>query len=294
MSNIACPLCGSPVKQGGVFGQGKPFCTRCGWNLARAENSLNANSRVASLLVVGFGIMAISLFWLTSNARGGMHLVPLLPILVIFALAGGIPFWSYLSTKRAIAQAKATPSLQGVQIQPIPDAFLQRIQSLPRPRRVRFGFPGAPLAAVGFGFAMLCGALFFATARVAPPAGARDGAPFPYFVLFVPIGFVVLILGIVIVPALVKEKRNRPLFQDGEAAAARVLAQRTVRQGKTSYSQIDYEFRTSGGQTIRNAERDLSRKVFEDMLIPVFYDPVNPSRCAALCASYSKLPDAEG
>jgi len=97
----------------------------------------------------------------------------------------------------------------------------------------------------------------------------------------------------VIIPAVLKEKRNRPLFQEGEVAAARVLAQRTAAQGKTSYSEIDYEFRASDGQTIRNSERDLSQKVFEDMLIPVFYDPREPSRCAALCASYSKLPDAE-
>ncbi len=164
---------------------------------------------------------------------------------------------------------------------------------MPRPRRVRFGFPGAPVAAVVIGFAMLGGALFFAMGRVGPPAGPRDAAPFPYFALFGPIGFVVLIMGIVIVPALMKEKRNRPLFQDGEVAAAGVLAQRTIMQGKTSYSQIDYEFRTADGQTIRNTERDLSGKVFENMLIPVFYDLVNPSRCAALCASYSKLPDAE-
>ncbi len=106
--------------------------------------------------------------------------------------------------------------------------------------------------------------------------------------------FVAMILGIAIVPAVLKEKRNRPLFQDGEVAAARVLAQRLVMQGKSSYSQIEYEFPASSGQTIRNSERDLSGKVFEDMLIPVFYDPVNPSRCAALCASYSSLPDAEG
>lgn len=294
MSNITCPLCGAPVTVRGFLGQGKPFCAQCGWNLQRAESSLSANSRAPQVVAAAFAIMAIALLWMVSNAHGEKNLVAVLPILVIFALVGGTLYWSYLSTKRAIAEAKATPSLQGVQAQPIPDAFLQRIQSLPRPRRVRFGFPGAPLAAVGFGFAMLCGALFFATARVGPPAGPRDAASFPYFVLFGPISFVVLILGIVIVPALLKEKRNRPLFQDGEVAAARVLAQRTVRQGKTSYSQIDYEFRTSGGQTIRNSERDLSRKVFEDMLIPVFYDPVNPSRCAALCASYSKLPDAEG
>src|SRR5271157_3045492 len=275
MANITCPLCGSPVEQGGVFGQGKPFCARCGWNLARAENSLTANSRVPQIMVAAFAMMAIGLFWVTASAKGGTPLVPVLPILVIFALAGGIPYWSYLSKKRAIAQAKAAPSLQGVQAQPIPDAFLQRIQSLSRPRRVRFGFPGAPVAAVVFGFAMLSGALFFATGRVGPPAGPRDAAPFPYFALFGPIGFVVLILGIVIVPALVKEKRNRPLFQDGEVAAARVLAQRTVRQGKTSYSQIEYEFRTSGSNPAL-CFGSSGRKVFEDMLIPVFYDPVNP------------------
>ncbi len=168
---------------------------------------------------------------------------------------------------------------------------------MPRPRRVRFGFPGAGAAAAGVAVcavALLFGIAFFAMARVSPPAGSRSAAPIPYFILFGPISFGVLILGIVTVPALLKEKRNRPLFQDGEVAAARILAQRTINQGKTSYSQIDYEFRASDGQTIRNTERDLSRKVFEDMLIPVFYDPVNPSRCAALCASYSRLPDAEG
>jgi hypothetical protein len=136
--------------------------------------------------------------------------------------------------------------------------------------------------------------MFFATARSGAPVRPKDPAPVPYFLVVAPIAFVVLIAGIIIVPAVLKEKRNRPLFQDGEVAAARVLAQRTVAQGKSSYSQIDYEFRASDGQTIRNSERDLSRKVFEDMLIPVFYDPREPSRCAALCASYSKLPDAEG
>jgi len=242
-------------------------------------------------VAVGFGIMAISLFWLTSNARSGTHLLSVLPSLFFFALAGGIPYWSYLAKKRAIA--KSTPSLQRVQTQPIPDAFLQRIQSLPRPRRVSFRFPGAAAGAVVFAFGMFGLIMFLSMARVGPPAVHRNAAPFPYFALLGPIIFVVVVLGIVIVPAALKEKRNRPLFQDGEVAAARVTAQRTVMQGKTSYSQIEYEFRTSGRETIRNTERDLSQKVFEDMLIPVFYDPANPSRCAALCASYSKLPDAE-
>jgi len=294
MSNITCPLCGSPIKQRGFFGQGKPFCVHCGWNLERAESSLKEKSRASQFIVVAFAIMAIGLFWVTSSIDRGKHPFTALPILAIFALAGGLPLWGYLSTKRAIALAKATPSLQGVRAQPIPDAFLQRIQSLPRPRRVRFRFPGASTGIVVFAFAILFGIMALATARSGAPVGPRDPAPMPLVIFLGTIAFVCLVVGIVIIPALLKAKRNRPLFQDGEVAAARVLAQRTVAQGKSSYSQIDYEFRASDGHTIRNSERDLSRKVFEDMLIPVFYDPREPSRCAALCASYSKLPDAEG
>jgi uncharacterized protein (DUF983 family) len=294
MRNITCPLCGSPIKQRGFFGQGKPFCVQCGWNLERAESSLKEKSRASQFILVAFAIMAIGLFWVSSSAGRGRRPIAALPILVIFALAGGLPLWSYLSTKRAIALAKSTSPTQGVQAQPIPDAFLQRIQSLPRPRRVRFRFPGASAGIVVVALAMLSGIMFFATARVKPPVGPRDATPVPPVIFLGPIAFVALVAGIAIIPAVLKEKRNRPLFQEGEVAAARVLAQRTVAQGKSSYSQIDYEFRAADGQTIRNSERDLSRKVFEDMLIPVFYDPREPSRCAALCASYSKLPDAEG
>ena len=294
MSNITCPLCGAPIKERVFFGQGKPFCVHCGWNLESAASSLKEKARVAQLILAAFAIMAIALFWASSNARRDDHLFPALPVLAVFALAGGIPMWSYLSTRRAIALAKATPSLQGVQAQPIPDAFMQRIQSLPRPRRVRFYFPGAMAVIAVFAFAILFGIMIYGMARVRAPVEPRNTAPFPYFVFVGPLVFVGLIVGIVIIPAVLKERRNRPLLQDGEMAAARVLAQRTVAQGKSSYSQIEYEFRASDGQTIRNTERDLSRKVFEDMLIPVFYDPREPSRCAALCASYSKFPDAEG
>jgi len=294
MGNIACPLCGAPVKHRRFFTQGKPFCTHCGWNLQRAENSLNETARVPLFVFVVFVIMAIGMFWLFSSTGRNSRPFPAFAVFAIFALAGGLPLCGYFFLKRSIALAKSVPQMQGVQAQPIPDAFLQRIQSLPRPRRVGFRFPGALAVVAAFAITVLFGILVFAMTSAKRPAVPRGTAPFPYFVLFVPATFIVLVLGIVLVPAVLKEKRNRPLFQDGEVAAARVLAQRTVVQGRTSYSQIDYEFRASDGQTIRNSERDLTRKVFEDMLIPVFYDPVKPARCAALCASYSRLLDAEG
>src|SRR5271157_5269107 len=98
MSNIMCPLCGSPINQRGFFGQGKPFCAHCGWNLQRAENTLQEKSRVPLFIFVAFAILAIGLFWFTSNARGGMHPAPAFAFLAIFALAGGLPLWSYFST----------------------------------------------------------------------------------------------------------------------------------------------------------------------------------------------------
>ena len=294
MSNITCPLCGAPTTQRGLFGRGKPFCVQCGWNLQRAESALKEQSRASQFIPVAFGILAITFAWLVSSTDRGNHAVPAVAILAIFALAGGLPLWSYFSTKRAIAFARANLPVPGTLAQPVPDALLQRIQSLPRPRRVRFHFPGALAGLTVLAFAVLLAIMVYGLARVQAPGRPRPATPVPPFILVAPLVFVLLILALVILPALLKAKRNRPLFQDGEVAAARVLAQRTVVQGKSSYSQIDYEFRASDGQTIRNSERDLSQKVFEDMIIPVFYDPANPSRCAALCASYSKLPDAEG
>ena len=287
MSNITCPLCGSAVTVRQSFGRiTKPFCARCGWNLERAESSLK--KAPVSQILVSLASLAIGLFCLSSIVAGGKHLVPALSILAIFVLAGSMPLWSYLSTTRAIALAKATPSLQGLQVQPIPDAFLRRIQSLSRPRRVRLRFTGAFAVVVLIGVGVLFGFVFYGLARSNAASSSLKDLKLLVFLVFFP-----LFLGVLMVSLLLKEKRNRPLFQDGEVAAARVLVQRAASRGRSShYSQIDYEFRASDGQTIRNSEEDLSRKVFEDMLIPVFYDAVNPSRCAALCASYSKFPDA--
>lgn len=290
MSNITCPLCGSAVTLRQFFDRStKPFCARCGWNLEQAESSLKEKARVSQFILVAFVIMAIGLFWVSSSAGRGKPSIATLAIFAIFVLAGGLPLWSYFSARRAIALARSAVPVRGVQAQPIPDPFLQRIQSLPRPRRVRFRFTGTFAVVVLAGVGVLFGFVFYELARSnAAPSSLKDLTP------LLPLVVLLFFLGAFIVPSLLKEKRNRPLFQDGEVASARVLAQRTVAQGKSSYSQIDYEFRASDGQTIRNSERDLSRKVFEDMLIPVFYDPREPSRCAALCASYSKLPDAEG
>lgn len=95
-----------------------------------------------------------------------------------------------------------------------------------------------------------------------------------------------VIFVIIAVVPLVREKRNLPLLRDGELVFARITAQQTVQQGKSSYSRIDYEFKTNTGQLVQNSVKDLTNSVFEDMTVPVFYDPADPSKNIPSCATY--------
>ena len=101
--------------------------------------------------------------------------------------------------------------------------------------------------------------------------------------------FVMVIFALVVLVPFFRDKRNLPLLRDGELAFARVLSQKTVQQGKSSYSSIDYQFKTNGGLQILSTARDLSNSIFEDMTIPVFYDPANPDKNVTPCATYLKI-----
>ena len=95
-----------------------------------------------------------------------------------------------------------------------------------------------------------------------------------------------------VVPAIFREKRNWPLLRDGDVALARVVAQSRVQQGRTTYSKIEFEFRANSGQIVRNSQKDVTEKVFEEMTIPVFYDPLEPSKNTALCASHLRIQES--
>ena len=106
-----------------------------------------------------------------------------------------------------------------------------------------------------------------------------------------PLLSVLLVFAVVLVVPYLREKRNLPLLREGELAFVRVVAQHMVQRGKASYSRIDYEFHTNTGQLVRNSSKELTRSVFEDITIPVFYDPLDPSKNIALCATYLKIPE---
>jgi len=286
MSTLTCPRCGSPVVQRRFLSAlNKPFCSRCGWNLERAEAALAAKSTFMILVPAVIVVVAISALLAASSKAGPPSFLFLMPLaFVVIALA---PLWNYYSTRKAIAAAKFTVNPDLAQAQPPLDPSLRMLQSLPRPRRVRFNFKGslAAITAILAGILLLFGVIL-ATANSRQVRG--NGGD---LVMFFPLVFVLVVFAVVILVPVFRGRRDLPLLRDGELALARVTSQQTVQQGKSSYSRIEYEFKTSSGEVIRNSCRDQSSAVFEDMTIPVFYDPLNPSKNIAACATYLKVAE---
>jgi uncharacterized protein (DUF983 family) len=98
MSSITCPRCGSPVLLHRFFNvAGKPFCTRCGWNLDRTEAALAGKSTVVKLLPVG--VVAVGLFGVIVATRANSPVIFIVPAL--FVLVALIPVCSYHSVRKA-------------------------------------------------------------------------------------------------------------------------------------------------------------------------------------------------
>lgn len=282
MKSLACPRCGSPVVVHQFLNfAGKPFCGRCGWNLDRAETALAAKGSALKLLLVGIG--AIGLVTVFAASRANTPAIFLIPGL--FAVVALAPLWSNYSARRAIAAAKGTANPSLALGQPPLAPALQMLQTIPRPRKVRFRFGGS-FAAVAIAIALIAvaNAVVFANLRRGPE-GVRGLGLAP----LLPVLFVGLVFAVAIIVPLVREKRNLPLLRDGELAIGRVVSQQTVRQGKASYSRIEYEFQTNTGQQMNGSCRDLTNSVFEDMTIPVFYDPLNSSKNITPCTTYFRV-----
>ena len=170
MPTIACPRCGSPVSFRRTFNlASKPFCERCGWNLDRAEATVNAKSGLVTFLPLGIfaAIFFFVVFAGRSNGKGNPGI--LFIVLPFFLLIGIIPIISYYSTKKAIAAAKQTINPDLAFAQPPLDPQLQILQSIPRPRRVRIRFAGnlAPVIVVFAAIAIINGIFFIAISRAA-------------------------------------------------------------------------------------------------------------------------------
>jgi len=283
VNGITCPLCGSSVPLRQFFARSnKPFCARCGWNLDRAEAALNETKTM--LKFIALAVAGVGLFAAFAAARA--HEPEILWFPAIFMLIAMIPLWNYISARRAIATAKSTvlPDLARTNPPALPSD--QLLLSLPRPRRVRVALTGT------LGLIVLLSAVILLCLSLMAPSTWHDSPIDSKNSPLIPILFITFVASVWVVPAIFREKRNWSLFRDGDVALARVLAQSRVQQGRTTYSKIEFEFRANSGQLVHNSQKDLSEMVFEEMTIPVFYDPLDPSKNTALCASYLKIAES--
>jgi uncharacterized protein (DUF983 family) len=286
MKTITCPRCGAPVTIYRAFRPTvKPFCSRCGWNLERAKIVAAGSSPVAKFVPV-FIIAIAALIGFSAVSRSASPVAWILPLLI--GAVALIPLWMTFSNRKDVEAAMSSVNPSLALAQPPLDPALQQLQAMPRPRRVRFRVPGALITVLALAVILGFGGLYIATQ--AKPSRLSRGTPNVQVhsnlsgILVVPIVFVVLL----VVPYF-RDKRNLPLMRDGELALGKVTYQENIQAGKSSYSRIGYEFKTSSGQLIQDQAKDLTYAIYEDMIIPVFYDATNPARNVTPCATYLQI-----
>jgi hypothetical protein len=162
------------------------------------------------------------------------------------------------------------------------DEIGQMIAELPRPRRVRMSVRGKMMGAI-FSVALLTsfGAYAAASIAVRRSAGAGYSGPsqFPIYVMSI---IFTLIFTIVMANVVGRQKR---LLSEGEMVMARVVDRVIARNGPN----IRYDFTTPLGEHLSASAADGSRKLSIGMTVPVFYDPQNPKKRMALCASFYEV-----
>jgi hypothetical protein len=145
------------------------------------------------------------------------------------------------------------------------------------PRRVRFRWSNP---AVWFVLAIV--AVILLMVAIAPQGksrgarGARSGD----------IGFgvaaaLVLPVAAVFLYRIFATEKN--LLENGTLAEARVVRQEWRKSKHSRWSQVYYEFHDLAGQRSEGHSTDESATFFEDMRLPVLYDPQHPSKNLALC-----------
>ncbi|MGO9640325.1 MAG: hypothetical protein ACLP1Y_03335 [Candidatus Acidiferrales bacterium] len=177
---------------------------------------------------------------------------------------------------RDIAAAAAQQS-SAVMESEIADRNLQVLFSLPPPRTVRM----RKRSKIGFGIVfVLFGALaiFFLVLTLNFGQGGSNPVT-PSFVatMFVLVAFAILI-PILIVGSTFKQKR---LMVGGQLVLARITRQWSMR----NTNGIAYVFTDASGNLIQCRGNDPTRACFEGMTVPVYYDPANPRKQIAACAS---------
>ena len=286
-----CPECHTTAKRAGNL----LYCANCGWNRDAAIKALQLNLKmmpVGILVFVGFVVFVVR-GWKFHNP---IQLAFFFSVPVIGLLLNFIFTRVNLSKLQALPAPKprpaaatdeaggfAPPAEGNFESSPEASAQYQALLRTSRPREIRmssqgkFGVIAGSLMALGFAGAIgsqvyTKWALHQSFARFQGGDWAMAG--FGALLLLLPYGI------------WRGQKAECDLLENGEVALAKVTQQWT---GNKNSASIECEFKDSSGQVRKLVSPDNTRKLYQGMSVPVFYDCENPKRQVAYCGTLHEV-----
>jgi hypothetical protein len=282
MSGIQCPRCGREASGGGRFWRdGKPFCPTCGWNVDRAQTLRGQNQMLAAAYFVVVGIF---LGLLGAFARPSSEHRRSFAIFAVFVVGLVFISWFRKNWRNTLppsgpSAASSPPVTLAGEVANSASASYERLRMLRRPRAIRMKTSMRIFVTVYLiVFAGVAYAIFLTVDR-----GAK-GQLKSLLPNALPLALFGLVWSIVAFTMFRSVVRDRSLLTDGEIAIGTVTAQ-FYSGGESRESKIEYQFKDGGGRVFSGKCADKTRKLFEEMQTPVFYDPMNPAKNVALAGA---------
>jgi hypothetical protein len=232
-------------------------------------------------LVSGLGLLMAATAWLRGpyGIRGALQIaVPF----VALPLGSGLVTWYRLSNIAVIQPDSTGQFVNGATAASAAPAATLQVKDLSlamRPRRVRLTTRGYLYSAgMVLVTAFVLWLLSFGLQGIAGQSNAGRAKS----------AFIVLVWGLSLwscISFFRNRMREKRLFMNGEVSEGVVLTQSETRVG----SRIVYSYGDGSGSGFQNRATDFSNKLYEEMSIHVFYDPLNSRESAALEGSLYRI-----
>ena len=284
VSDITCPRCQGTASKG----RGKPYCSKCGWNLDAAESRARESLKQIPLTLLLFAGFFAFVLYVARNWTVGLVVIP--SFMSIFLIYNALADWMLLRTVSELRAAISNPNLAAMSIgRKISDTEFEswhhaarrdheRMLSLAVPRTSRLSRQGKlGLAAI---FAILIVGVGVGLSELSQ-SNASSKSVLPTLLW----SAMLLLFAYIAIITTRRELRNRRIIIEGEATLAKVVRQETT-GGKNPKSKISYVFKDRAGKLNEGSSYDSRRELYEEMPVVVFYDPANPSNSVAECVNY--------
>lgn len=278
MGVVYCPRCQGSVARAA----GQAYCPRCAWNRLVAAHQVRTFQRLLPVLLLPF--IAFALLMVARSDQWETFLVVMIVglLLLYFGMRSLRHSQARLDSVKPHLEPKTQPDAFSLDVDEVGRQTKALLQ-MPRPRPVRL----TPAGRFYFGIAAALVALLEVILLWhLVPNFLESGLSQTTWTLVVGMALCLLILAAI--PYYLSRQKN--LVMNGEIGLAKVVKQWRVRGN----SFISYELQSAGASRRREVV-DCTHRLYQEMTVPVFYDPSQPTRQIACCAAYYEvvLPDGE-